>query len=321
MSNLFKALILVSVVVCGSSAITAADESWPDTLVIGTAGRGGTYDAYGQGLANVLQKELGLAIATRETTGPDENIQLLERNKIQIGFVTLGAALNALKAAENSTDEGFNTLRAIAPMYETSLHFIVQQRSAINHIEELSGKTIGVGPAGGTADVYVPRILKAFGVDASYKVGEWASLGSQLGSGQIEMLAVAGGTPFPALLELSQKLQLRFLEVGDEEAKKLRLLIPELDQTVVAAGVYPWHRTAYRTVGMFNFVLVRQDLPYSLVEAMVNAIFTRNERIIEFSPAAAETIPRNVNRNNVILFHAGAISWYQRHFPSLGGGD
>ena len=70
-------LVLISValasVLCGASPGWAQDELWPETLAIGTAAKGGTYDAYGRGLANLLRDKVRIAAATRETNGPEQN--------------------------------------------------------------------------------------------------------------------------------------------------------------------------------------------------------------------------------------------------------
>ena len=311
----------VSIVAIGLSLTfgqpVRADDSWPDTIVIGTAGRGGTYDAYGQGLANLVKRDLHLASATRETTGPEENLDLLAEGKIQIGFATLGAVLKALKDPEKAA--AMQHIRAVAPMYDTAFHFVVERDSPIRTLEDLTGKLVGVGPAGGTADTYVPDILKAVRVSATFKSGDWAALGEQLANRKIDVLAVAGGTPFPALLELGDKTRLRFIPLSSDQALKIRLAIPELSQTVVARGVYPWERGPYQTIGMFNFVLVHRELPASLVVALLDSLFLQSSRMIEFSPAAAETTPGNVARNTILPFHAGAVRWYARHFPQEQG--
>jgi len=317
MRRLFQALIISAGLMLVLGQTAQSDDSWPDTLVIGTAGRGGTYDAYGQGLTNIAKTDLHIAAATRETTGPEENLDLVAQGKIQIGFATLGAGLKALKDPEKGA--AMQQIRAIAPMYDTAFQFVVEAGSSIQTLEDLDGKIVGVGPAGGTSDGYVPRMLKALGVNAVFKSGDWAGLGEQLAKRNIDLLAVAGGTPFPALLELGQKARLRFIPLSTDEALKLRLAIPELTPSVVAVGVYPWEKEAYQSVGMFNFIVVHRELPSSLVIALLDALYLDNARMIEFSPAAAETTPRNVARNNIIPFHGGAVRWYEQHFPQERG--
>lgn len=307
-------LVLSLLAALACSQVVAADGSWPDTLVIGTAARGGTYDAYGRGLADLLGKRLDLPVATRETEGPQENLDLLRKKEIQVGFTTLGIAFNLLKDPSSN-------IRAAFPMYETAFHFSVPQDSTIKSLRDLDGKTVGVGPAGGTTAFYAPLIFKVLGVTPVFKSGEWDALGAQLAANGLDMLATAGGTPFPALLDLGTKRPLRFVSLDASDLSKVHFEHPELAITAVPKGVYPWSTDRYRTVGMFNFAVVDKDLPPSLVSAMLDAVFTNPEALLAATSAAAETSMAYVTRNTFIPFHAGAVDWYQKRMPSAEMGD
>lgn len=301
----------------GIDPARAQDGSWPDTLVIGTALRGGTYDAYGRGLAALLGDKVRIGAATRETNGPEENLDLLRVGEIQIGFTTLGAALRMLKQQPQGTDN----IRALAPMYETAFHFVVVSQSPAKAIRDLEGKSIGVGPRGGTAAFYVPLMMKALGINAQFVEGDWETLNNKLASSSVDLLAVAGGTPFPALLDLGRRQQIRFIPLNRDDALKIQLQVPELARTRVPLGVYPWEQTVYPTMGLFNFIAVRSDLPDSLAAAVIEALFSDNATMLEFSPAAAETLPSNYARNSILPFHSGVMRWYQHHPSFADHGD
>src|SRR4029077_7159964 len=118
------AAALVVALVCASGG--RADESdWPQTLVSGTSSRGGTYHAYGEGLAQLLSRKLGLSVITRPTEGPTENLKLLEADEIQLAFVTLGIAQQGWNGAGEWTNgKQLRAARALFPMYDTPFHFI-----------------------------------------------------------------------------------------------------------------------------------------------------------------------------------------------------
>ena len=59
----------------------SAEPHWPEALVIGTASPGGAYYAYGEGLARILTRALGIRVSMRPTEGPNENIRLLENGE------------------------------------------------------------------------------------------------------------------------------------------------------------------------------------------------------------------------------------------------
>ena len=73
----------------------AVEPDWPDAITIATGSPGGTYHAYGEGLARLLIRALGIRVAAVETDGPSENINLIEVGEAQIGFVTMGVAQQA----------------------------------------------------------------------------------------------------------------------------------------------------------------------------------------------------------------------------------
>ena len=87
------ASLLVAALACGSPRPCAAQQPhWPDSLTLVTASPGGTYHAYGEGLAKILTRALGIPVLMQPTEGPSENIRLIEAGRAQLGFVTMGGA-------------------------------------------------------------------------------------------------------------------------------------------------------------------------------------------------------------------------------------
>ena len=162
MRHICRLVCILAAMLLGPRAAFPADPNWPATLTIGTASPGGTYFTYGEGLAKILTRELGIPVAARATEGPVQNIALLEKGEIQLAFVTLGVALQAWNGTGAGTQgKPFRDMRALFPMYDTPFQFVVLQGSAVQSIAELSGKRIGAGPQGGTTATYLPEMLKA----------------------------------------------------------------------------------------------------------------------------------------------------------------
>ena len=89
--------------------------------------------------------------------------------------------------------------------------------------------------------------------------------------------------------------------------------MPELGRSSLPNGSYPSLRRLYPTVGLYNFAVAHKDLPDDLVYAIVDAVFTNQEALIDAHPAAAETTPANFTRNTFIPLHGGATNWYRTH--------
>src|SRR5512132_1282250 len=82
----------------------AAEPNWPPSLTIATASPGGTYHAYGQGLAKLLTRVVDIAVAELSTEGPRDNIRHIESGGAQIAFVTMGVALQAWNGTADWTE-------------------------------------------------------------------------------------------------------------------------------------------------------------------------------------------------------------------------
>jgi len=196
------------------------------------------------------------------------------------------------------------------PMYDTPFHFVTRQGSDIRSITGMAGKRIGVGPQGGTAATYMPRLLARLGTEAQLVHGTWADLAAQLRVGGVEGLAVAAGAPFPAISELEAQRAIHYLPLSPEQVVALRLSAPELTASVIPPGTYPSLMAGYQTVGLYNFAVAHQDLPDDLVYEITKAVFEFHAEMMEAHPAAAATVPANFVRNTLLPFHNGALRYY-----------
>ncbi|MBR0672202.1 TAXI family TRAP transporter solute-binding subunit [Neoroseomonas soli] len=294
----------------------AAEPDWPDALLLATASAGGTYYAYGLGLARVLTRDLGIAVRVRETTGPNENLLLLERGEVRLAFVTTGAAAQAWAGAAPWTGgRPLRAARALFAMYDTPFHFVVRRDATARRIGDLAGARVGMGPEGGTGAEYEPRLLADLGVEVRPVFGSWEDLAARFRAGEIDAIAVAAGAPFPAIAGLEAQRAIRYLTLSRAEVARARLAAPELGASVIPAGTYPSLMADYETVGLYNLAVAHERMPQSLAFEIVRAVFDSHAEMMEAHPAAAATVPGNFVRNAVLPWHPGAL----RYYASRGG--
>jgi uncharacterized protein len=98
----------------------------------------------------------------------------------------------------------------------------------------------------------------------------------------------------------------------------VRVTLPEITTSFIAAGTYPSLRRDYQTLGIYNFAVARPDLPESLTYAIVEAVFASSDEMMQIHPTAAETVAANFTRNTILPFHAGAARWYSNNAVSGG---
>lgn len=286
---------------------------WPQTLAIGTASPGGTYFVYGEALARILTRELKTTVWARPTDGPIDNIKLLESGEIQLAFVTLGVAQQGWNgSADWTAGNKYRAMRAVFPMYDTPFQFIALRDSGIASIGDLAGKRIGIGPVGGTSGIYMPQVFKTLNLNATFRTGSWADLASGVLAGSIDALAVGAGVPVPSFADLERASKVRYLPLAPNQIVSLRLAMPELGTSLVAAGTYPSLLRHYQTVGLFNFAVAHASLPDDLIDEIVEIVFSHQDELMAAHSAAAETVPGNFTRNTFLPFHDGAAQWYHR---------
>ena len=196
-------------------------------------------------------------------------------------------------------------------MYDTPFQFIVMSDASIQSVADLAGKQVGIGPQGGTGGVYTPLVFKAIKISANFVTGSWTDLAVSPQRPQARRPVAVAGVPVPEVAELEKEGNTRNLAPTPSEMVAVRLALPEIAPSIIAAGTYPSLRRNYRTLGVYNFAVARADLPGDLAHAILQIKFRHLELTCNtIHPAAAETVPSNFARNTILPFHDGAARWY-----------
>ena len=292
-------------------AVPAEEALSPRSLMIGTASPGGPYYVYGQEIARIISRAVGVEANAQVTQGPAQNIVLLDKREAMLGFVTTGASLQGWNGSDWAKGIKYRAMRVVFPMYDTAFQFAVPQRVAVKSLKDLEGLRVGVGPRAGTAGTYVPEMLAILHVKASIRYGSWDDMKSQTAAGELDAVAFVGGVPFPALTELNAIEPLNLIEPSPEQMTAIVEAMPEISPSVVPAGTYPSQIGPYRTAGLYNFAVVHKDLSDDFVYKIVKAVFENHDTLVGAQSSAKETIPSNISRNTFLPLHPGAARYYR----------
>jgi TRAP transporter TAXI family solute receptor len=289
--------------------------AWPRALTMGTAAPGGTYAIYGPVWGQIAQEATGINISFRTTQGPNQNIILVDRREVELGMVTMGIALQAWEGkGEWTQGNRFRNIRALFPMYDTPFHAIALARSGITTHAQLQGKSVGVGPRGGTPGTFYPQILRELGVTpSSIRFGSGADMGGQVADGLLDCFAFAAGVPIPIFSEMETQHDVNFIGFTDTEMDKLTKAFPELSRGSLPVGTYRKQKEPIGIVGVYNFAIGHRSLPDDLAYEIVKSIMTNNARMVQGQAAAKETLPQNVGKNTFLPFHPGAARWFREN--------
>lgn len=306
---------------CLAAAMTAtattavADRSdWPRSITVGTASQGGVYYIYGSGWANLVGDALGISAGAEVTGGPVQNATLVEMGEHDFGMVTTGPLVAAL-AGESALAPGMphDNVRAVFPMYQTTLQIITLASSGITSVSDLNGKTVGVGPAGGTADMYHPQMFEKLGLRVRTRNGGASDQAGQLQDGLIDAFAFAAGMPISAFSQLEAQANVNIFSYTAEEFAKVSEHFPELSAGVIPGSVYTSLDSDVPAVSLWNFAVTHKDMPESLVYGVTKTVMENNDRMRQIHAAARETLPENARYNTFVPWHAGAVRWFEEN--------
>jgi TRAP transporter TAXI family solute receptor len=295
-----------------STTVPAANPEWPKSLTLGSASPGGVNYDYSEALAKILTESLKIDVNPLPTQGPVHNVKLIESGGAQLGTTTTGVALQGWNGTGDWTaGQRYRKMRALFPMYDQPFQFVALRRSGITTVAQFSNRNVGVGPRAGTGGVYVPAILAAIGIPAKIGNGSWDDAAARLLEGGYDALVLSSGVPIPALKHVEAKEPAIFVSLTSEQIEAIRKAIPELTISQIGSGVYTSLDKTYTSVGLYIFAIGRDDLPDELVYQLVKATFVNHDRLLKAIPAAADTLPKNVDKNTFLPFHPGAVRYYR----------
>lgn len=315
MKKFFKtAVVAVGVVALAASMAWSnpAKKNWPRTLVIGSASIGGTYYVYGSGWAQIIEKVTGIPTSVEVTGGPNHNMMLTNKGDLDLGMVTMGPAFEAWNGLENWTNGvKHREVRAIFPMYNTYSQWWATEASGIKTLADLEGKRVGVGPQGGTAGTFHPRILSLLGIKATVRHAGISDLVGQHMDGQLEANSFAAGLPVGAVLEMANQRKIVMFGVDGADREKVVKEYPYFAPATIPASAYDFLQNDVETIGIWNMAIASKKLPDDLVYEIVKGVFENHGQLVNAHSAAKETEAEAVTKNTWMWMHPGAIRYYE----------
>jgi uncharacterized protein len=297
---------------------------------IGTGPTTGNYFTIGGIIANAISNPPGSSpcekggscgvpglIASAETTqGSVQNVELIADTTLDSGLCQSDVAYWAYTGT-GMFDAGkpFDNLRAIANLYQESLHVIVRADSTINSISDLRGKRISLGGRGSGTRATATLVLGAFGVGERKFTGQQLSIEkacAQLRDGTIDAIFFVGDPPVPAVADLAQTTPLRLLPVAGDEASSLRSTYPFLNVDIIPENSYG-SNPATVTVGIGTYWLVLAALDEKLVHDITAALWhPMTRKLLDQGSPIGRKIRREQALTGLPLpVHPGAERYYE----------
>ena len=287
-------------------------------LLLMTGASGGAFNEYGPALAMIAARHAGIELDIQVSGGSNENIRALGRGEADIGLVNLGPAFEAWHGKGTFSDgTDYRSLRALFAMYETPFSLVALKASGVTNLMDLSGKTVGVGPAGGPGQAFFKGLADAVGLQVKLATGSPIDLARRVLAGDIDAFWFGAGIPVSAFVEVLDKGDAIVFGLDPAQIDAFRRIFAYATPNRIAAGSYKGQTRPIETVAIWNFVLASETLSDEAAYGLTKAALEHSAEMAAILPAASATTLGNVAADTFLTLHPGATRYYRERGVAL----
>ena len=280
-------------------------------LHLATASLGGAFYPVGQTVSNLVTKYAdGLSMLPVVSAGAIQNPRLVHSGEVDLGMTNGNMAWLAVNAS-GPYAEPLN-LKAVGVMHASILHMVTLEGSSIQSFEDLRGKRIAVGPAGGGTYGFLVRLLEVHGMTIGDITASYLSYTdgfTQLGDRNVDAAFALAGFPTAAIMQTQATQDLSFIELSDEMLATMLERYPYYTTRSLPKDVYR-QDTDVTVIGVNNMLIVNGDMDEEQVFQITRAIYGHMDEF-KSNNAIASQIDRMRSMYLPIPLHAGAARYFE----------
>ena len=283
-------LIMACLFVFSSSNLVRAAKYYS----MGTGTPAATFYYLGAGFSHLVKKHLpDIRITAESTAASAENINLINRKKIDFGF----SAPSIVRTMMENKKLDPKNVAIMAIGHCTVTHWIVRKGSPIKSVYDFKGKRITVGQPGSGTLVNMKNDLKK-GWHLEFKDIKPAYLSNPeiitaLKEKTIDAGKIAAGVPTPGILDLANTIDIRLLQLEKDAVDRLHAFDPSRVSYVIKKGIYKGVDEDIFTYGSVSGLFCRRDLSEDLVYKIVKVLYEHETERNAIHPSAKEYEPEN----------------------------
>ncbi|MEM5582408.1 MULTISPECIES: TAXI family TRAP transporter solute-binding subunit [unclassified Roseibium] len=292
-----------------SASIAQAEE-----LRIGTASLGGAFYPMGQSIANLVNEHAGgdITMVPVVTGGSVQNPRLVDSGEVEIAITNNNLAVLAVNG-KGPYKSGPIDISAVAALHPSVLHMIVLEDSDIKTFEDIKGKRVAVGPAGGGTLGFMNFLLPLHDMSLDDIVPSFLSYSdgfSQLSDGNVDAAFALSGYPAGAVMQAAAGSKLRFIAFSDGMLDKALEKNGAYNAVDIAADVYGTEAPG-TVIGVNNMLIAPNSMPADVVEKIVASVFDHLDAF-QAENANAKQIKPEQSKTLAIPLHEGAARYFNK---------
>lgn len=305
-SSTLKTIAFLAAGALAAPTTAAAQEE----LRIGTASLGGAYYPMGQALSNNVNTHAeGYEMLPIVTGGGAENPRLVDSGEVE--FAIAPASLGFLAHAGRGPYPDPLSIRAVGTLHSSVLHIVTLPNSGINSIEDLAGRRVAVGPAGGGTISLMRNLFKIHDMkmeDITPSFLSYSDGFSQLADGSVEAAFALAGYPTSAVVQAGATNDLKFIELSTDKMATLLETFPYYSSVSVPAETYKTD-APIAVIGSANMLITHADADDDFVAKIAASIYDHLDDLTAENALAAQIDPAKSLALPIPL-HPGAESYF-----------
>ncbi|UCZ57839.1 TAXI family TRAP transporter solute-binding subunit [Desulfurispirillum indicum] len=300
-------------------AVSAAAQQFDRNLfiTIATGGTSGVYYPIGGAVANIIARDLKVDTSVQSTGASVENINLLNRNRVELAIVmgdAVAQAYEGIGAFEGRP--GNKDLRGLTALYPNYVQLVTTTRTGINSVRDLEGRRVGVGAANSGVELNARLILEAHGMSYDNIRQDYLSYSEavdQIKNGMIDAAFVTSGIPNATVIDLSTTHEAKIIPIDNDALAYLTKNYPFFAAGIIPGGTYN-DKNDVQTATITNVMLVNHRLSDDVVYHITKSLFENLDTLYGAHNAARNIKLETVADGMPVPFHPGA----ERYFREVG---
>ena len=313
--SLIIALVIVAAG-CAKKGPETETPGGPDTsgkavqMGIATATVGGAYYPMGQAIASVVNAHYdGVVLNAEVTNGALENNRLVNDGEVALGITNADLAYYAYNGQKPY--DAKQDIVVLGNLHPSVFHIITLADSPINSIEDLKGKRVACGPAGGASIGIMENILAEYGMSFDDIIPSYLPYSdgyTQMADGNVDVALATSGYPAAAVMEVTATKKIKFLEVEPDVLKRMLDKYPYYTDAIVPKDVYKLDSDV-TVIGISNVLVCRSDMDEDLAYNIAKALYDNVAELKEINKTAEQIDETKLSETSIPL-HPGAQKYF-----------
>lgn len=312
----FVGIGLCLLILMGAVSTVPQAEAKTQYFVWTTGGVGGTWYPLGSGIASYITKNVkGISIAAQASGGAMENLNLINSEQADFGFLPSAPAYKAYRGMAPFKKPQKNMV-GIGMLHQNSVYAFALKKSGIKSYSDLKGKKVQTGAAGAGATLICSMVLAGHGMTLKDIVPTHLPIresGDALKDGRIDAIFTTSAIPTGVVLDVSAVHDITIIDYAPGSMDKILAKEPYFLKTTIPAGTYSKVDREVPILGEGTLVVCTPDMPEDVVYTITKTIYSKAclEYLTKIHAAAKTIRPDDALNGMTMKLHPGAAKYWK----------